>query len=67
MTDPALKDLSNPFNIRRLQWHDEQDRLNSCMVGVLDVEQSIARLKEEGVRKVQVDRLAWAKVYEVVS
>lgn len=65
MADSTLKDLSNPFNLRRLQWHDKEGRLNSLAVGVLDVEQTLARLGEEGIKKVQVDRLAWLKVYDV--
>jgi hypothetical protein len=65
MTDPALKDLSNPLNLRRIRWHDEEGRYDQHIVGVLDVEQTVARLKEEGVKKFEVDRLAWTKVYEV--
>jgi len=65
MTDSPLKDLHNPFNLRRIRWHDKEGRQNQYIVGVLDVEQTIARLTEEGVKAFEVDRLAWTKVYEV--
>jgi hypothetical protein len=65
MSDPALKDLTNPFNLRRIRWHDRDGFLHVMTVGILQVEETVARLREEGVGTFEVDRLAWTKVYEV--
>lgn len=60
-----LSDLTNPFNLRRLRWWDDLDRIHSNVTGVLEVDRAVTALRAAGVKRIQVDRLSWTKVYEV--